>query len=426
MRYVVLVLIATMAVAGVVLPAQEDPTPAASVGREEPAVAVCSIQEGSGRSTNVAILSTVDGPTQLTLFAAGDFAGTLATSTGPSGSTVIPVGDIAAVGRVGGLIELPTVTSAAGVFIGGATSLMTEPCQSIPSPQVFTTGGSTVSGEEFTMQFMNPYAGEAIVSLRVTSEAGVESNDRFDALVIPPRSSETISFNELIPGRERLSVGVETLSGRVIASAQQGIEGESSIWNAVPPAQDWLLPIPTGAPSRTLMIATPSAIEVDYQIDFYGADGLEEALINGALEAGGHVELDLDELSQGTSAVRVISTSPVVPILRIDSAEGFATTTGSPVQAGRWMLPGAAPPAGGWANVVVLNASIEDSTVSIRPLRDDSRQRELVVPSDQVVELALEMADGYLIEATSPVVVMWTARSASAASAAIGVPIEDE
>ena len=426
MRYLVLVLVAALAVTGVLLPAPEDPSPDPAVGVEEPAVAVCSVQEGSGRSTDVAILSAVNGPTELTLFTAGEAAGTLATSTGPSGSTVLPVGDVAAVGTVGGLVELPDAESTAGVVIRGGTSLMSETCASVPHPRVFLTGGSTVSGESFSLQLMNPYAGEAIVSLRVTSEAGVESNDRFDSVVIPPRSSQIIAFNQLIPGRERLSVGLDTVEGRIIAVGEQGVEGESSIWNAVPATQDWFLPVPAGQPSRTLLIGTPSAIDVDYQIDFYGPEGLEEALITGVLPAGGQAEIDLDEISQETSAVRVIATSPVVPTLRIDSAEGFATTTGSPTQANRWMLPGASALEGGQGNVVILNPSIEDSTVSIRPLRDNSVVRDIPLPSDQVVELVLEVADGYLIESTSPVVVLWTGRLPSATSLAMGASLSDE
>lgn len=426
MRYVALLLIAALAVAGVLLPAPEQPALAPAVGSEEPAVAVCSIQEGSGRSTNLAILSTVDGPAQLTLFAAGEPAGTVGTSTGSSGSTVLAVGDVAAVGTVGGLVELPNASSTAGVVISGATSLMSEACASVPHPQVFVTGGSTVSGETFSLQLMNPYAGEAIVSLRVTSEAGVESNDRFNSVVIPPRSSETIQFSALIPGRERVSVAVDTTEGRVIAVGQQGIEGESSIWNAVPAAQDWFLPVPAGQPSRTLLIGTPSAIDVDYQVDFYGPDGLEEALITGALPASGQAEIDIDEISQDASALRIIATGPVVPTLRIASDDGYAMTNASPIQANRWMLPGASALEGGSANVVILNPSIEDSTLSVRPLRDNSAVRDLALPSDQLVQVALEVADGYLIESTSPVVVMWTGRSASALSASIGVPLADE
>lgn len=425
MRYVALVVIIALATAGVMMPRAEDVVPRPAVGREAPALAVCTVQEGSGRSTTLSVLSTVDGPVQLALFTGGAAAGTLETSTGPSGSTLIPVGDLAAVGTVGGLLELPNPNSTAGVLISGATSFSAEACSASPSPELFLSGGSTVAGESFSMQFINPYAGEAIVSLRVVSEAGVESNERFDSMVVPPRSSRTVDFNELLPGRERLSVAVATELGRVFAIGQQEAEDESSVWNAVPASDDWFLPIPAGEPARTLLIGTPSAIEVDYQIDFYGPEGLEEALVNGVLPGGGHAELDLDEISQETSAVRIVSTGPVVPILRIDSPGGLATTTGSSVESTRWMLPGASSQPGGLASLVVLNASIEDGTVSIRPLRERSSIRELPLQSDGILELTLEAADGYLVESTTPIVAMWVASTGTARSAAIGVPIDD-
>lgn len=426
MRYLALALVAALAAAGVVLPEPDEPAPLASVGAEEPAVSVCPVQEGGGRSTEVAILSTVNGPTLLTLFAGGGSAGSLGTETGASGSTVIPVGDVAAVGSVGGLVELPAATSASGVVITGAASLMAEACASVPSPQAFLTGGSTVSGETFALQLMNPYAGEAIVSLTVTSEAGTEANDRFNSVVVPPRASRLIDFNSLIPGRESLSVAVDTVLGRVIAVGQQGVEAESSIWSAVSGAQDWFLPIPKGGAAKSLILATPSAIEVGYQIDFYGPQGLEEGLLDGVLDARGRVEIDLAAITEEAAGIRIISTGPVVPTLRIDTDAGLATTTASTAQANRWMLPGAsAPEGGGAATVVILNASIEDSTVSIRPLRDNSAVRSLPLPSDSVVEIGLEPADGYLIDSTSPVVVLWASRAASGGSVAIGVPLDD-
>lgn len=425
MRYAALILVVALAGLAAVVPDPDVPVPGPAPGNEAPALAVCTVQEGSGRSTTIAVLSTANGPVDLALFTGGETAGTLRTSTGASGSTLIPVGDVAAVGTVGSLLELPNPTSTAGVLVSGASSFSTEACPAAPSAETFLTGGSTVAGENFSMQFMNPFAGEAIVSLRVVSEAGVESNERFDSLVVPPRSSRSVDFNELLPGRERISVSVATELGRVLAMGQQDVEGESAVWNAVPASEDWFLPIPTGQPSRTLLIGTPSAIAVDYQVDFYGSEGLEEALVTGALAGGGQVELDLDEISLETSAVRVVSNGPVVPVLRIDSPEGLAVTAGSPVDANRWMLPGASTRAGGLGSLVILNSSIEDATVSIRPLREQSSIRELPIPSDGVLELTLETADGYLIESTSPIVAMWIARTGSATGAAMGVPIDD-
>lgn len=425
MRYLGLLLVAVLAVGALVLPGPEDPTPGQAAAAAEQPVAVCPVQEGSGRSTDAAVLSTVDGPTRLTLFTGGMAAGTLETRTGPSGSTVIPVGDVAAVGTVGGLIELPNADSAAGVTVTGAASHTAEACASTPSVQTFMTGGSTVTGENFVMQLMNPYAGEALASLDVVSEAGIESNDRFESVIVPPRSSRLLDFSELVPGRESLSVSVETLVGRVISVGRQEVEAESSIWPSVPMAQDWFLPVPKGGPTKTLLVATGSAVEVDYQIDFYGPEGLEEALITGVLPARGRHEIDLAEISEEAAGVRVVSTGPVVASLRVESETALATTNGAISQANRWMLPGAGTPDGGSATVVIMNAGLDDATVGVRPLRPNTSQRELTVDADDVIELGLEQADGYLIESTGPVVVLWTSRTDSGSTLAIGVPISD-
>lgn len=425
MRYLALLLIAALAAGALLLPPPDDPSPGQPAGVAEPPVAVCPIQEGSGRSTEVAVLSTVDGPTRLTLFTGGGSAGTLGTRTGASGSTVIPVGDVAAVGTPGGLVELPNADSATGVKVVGAASLAAEACPSVPAIQTMMTGGSTVSGENFIMQLMNPYAGEAIASLRVVSEAGIESNDRFESVIVPPRSFTSLDFSELVPGRETLSVSVETVLGRVISVGRQEVEGESSLWTAVPTAQDWFLPIPKGGPSKTLLLATDSALEVDYQIDFYGPDGFEEGFTTGVLPARGREEIDLAALTEEAAGVRVITTGPVVASLRIDSDTGLATTNGATTPANRWMLPGAGAHEGGSSTVVILNVGLEDSTVGVRPLRADTSLRELVVAADDVVELGLEPADGYLIESTGPVVVLWTARTEAGGSLAMGVPLAD-
>jgi hypothetical protein len=90
------------------------------------------------------------------------------------------------------------------------------------------------------------------------------------------------------------------------------------------------------------------------------------------------------------------------------------------------MLPGAGAPEGGSSTVVILNVGLEDSTVGVRPLKADTSLRELVVAADDVIELGLEPADGYLIESTGPVVVLWTAQIESGGSLAIGVPLADE
>jgi len=326
---------------------------------------------------------------------------------------------------VGGLVEMPLAASAAGSTVTGAESMSSESCASVPYPLTFLSGATTASGNTFELHLMNPYAGEAVVELTVHSEAGIEANQRFESVIVPPRSSRIMDFTELVPGREMLSIAIETSRGRVITVGRQGVAGESAVWQAVPAAQDWFIPIPGGSGRREVVVATPNNAEVEYQVDFYGPEGLEEGRFGGTLAARGQVRIDVTALSESPTAMRVISTAPVVPTLWMESDGGLSVTTASPGGANRWFLPGAGVPEGGWATVVILNTALDDSTVTIRSLRQMTAVRTLVVASDSLVELALVAADGYLIESVGETVVMWSGHRDHSSSAAIGVPISD-
>ncbi|MEA1902066.1 MAG: DUF5719 family protein [Actinomycetota bacterium] len=426
MRWVTLLLALVLAAGTFFVPVLDAPGVETDVGVSPPPIAVCPVEEGSGRNTNLSVLSTVDGPVGLTLFTAGESAGSLASATGASGSLVIPVVDVAAVGTVGGLVEMPNAISAAGSVVQGAASMSAEACASVPEAQAFITGGSTAGEATFELHLMNPYAGEAVVELIVESEAGTESNSRFEAVIVPPRSSTFVDFNDLTPGRESLSVSIETIKGRVNAIGRLGIHGDTGVWRALPGAIDWFIPVPKGSASKELIIATPANTEIDYQVDLFTPSGAEEAFATGRLTERGQHVIDLGEVTEEAIGVRVVSTGPVVPVLRWSSPDiGVAITTGVVVEANRWFLPGASTLEGGWATIIMLNAGIEDSTVSIRPLRENTSVRSFEVSSESVLAIGIEEADGYLVESTNPVVVLWTAQRAGSTSAAIGVPILD-
>lgn len=425
MRFVTLILVLALAAVAYLTPAPAAPEPGPGVGVEEPPVAICAVEEGSGRTTEISVLSTVDGQTRLTLFASGGTAGTIGQRTGASGSTVFPVVDVAAVGSVGGLVEMPGVDSAVGSVILGSASLSTEACATVPASAVHINGGSTLSGETFVLQLMNPYAGEAVTELVVVSETGVESNDQFERVIVPPRSSTFIDFTDLVPGRESLSISIETTTGRVLAVGRQGGVG-SAMWRAVSPGLDWFLAVPESGDVREIVVSTPSASQVEYQIDVYAPSGIQEGVLEGSIEARGQAVINLEEFGTEALGVRVISAGPVVPTLRVEGPAGIGLTTGSEIQANRWLLPGAGRPEGGSASVVIFNTGIEDDEVRIRPLREETSVLTLAVESGTALELALDSADGYLIESTGPSVVSWSADRGGGFALAGGVALVDE
>jgi hypothetical protein len=307
----------------------------------------------------------------------------------------------------------------------GETARSAETCADIPTGESFLAGGSTASGADFDVQLLNPYAGEATVELTVTTDAGIESDDRFDAIRVPPLSTVTVPMGGVIPGRAEISVDVEVISGSALAVGRQTIDGRVALWRAVEPAQDWWLPIPEGGGTKQLILATPASTDIQYQIDYYGAEGLEEGFESGVVPARGRHRVGLANISEQTAGVRIISTGPLVPTLWVNTSASLAMTTASPVDASAWLLPGAHSPPGGMGTAVILNSGIEDITVDVITLQDTALTRGFDLPADGVLEVDLVDADGYRVEASGPIVVMWTSQLGGDGTAAIGIPIQD-
>lgn len=426
MKWLALILIAVGAAVASLLPPPASPDPDPQPQSVPPPVSVCPVEEGSGRSTQLTVLSSLVEPVDLTVFGAGADPPLVEVETSASGALTVQSADLAAVGRVAALAESHDASSATGVIITGTESMSGEPCfRGDPPGQTFVGGGATTEGDEFDLQLMNPYSGEAVVDLIVQSESGRETHGRFDSVVVPARGSVVIDFTRLIPGRNSVSVTVEPVSGSAWATATQRMFGDSASWRAVAPAADWFLPIPSGLSGR-LHLATPVNAEVDYQVDLYGSEGLLETWQSGTLPARGQVSIDLAEVAGSASALHIASSAPLVPTLWLGSPEtGVAVTTASPIQSGSWLLPGAGAPQGGTGALVMVNTGVEPAVAQLRTIRATATEREIQLPVDAVVEVPLVLAEAYRVDSDGSVVVMWVARRGSASMAAMGVPLDD-
>lgn len=425
MRYLAAIVIAALAAAVMVLPPQEPVSPGAAPGVDAPPVAICPIVQLGDRTTSISILSSVNGEGRLSSFSAGETTGTVDFRTGGSGAITLPAADAGAVSTAGGLVEMPSDTTAAAATITGPESRAAESCAEAPTEVAFISGGSTISDAFFEIQLINPYAGDATVDLTVSSENGIETSEDFNAVVVPALSSISRDLTQIIPGRERLSVNIEATRGSVLGYGRQTIGGEVALWRAVAPAQEWWLPVPPGAGIKQMIISSPEAAEIEYQVDLYGPEGFVEAHDAGVIGPRGNVTVPLAAITEEAVGVRVISTGPVVPALRVDSPEGLAWTAASPVTASVWLLPGASAPAGGGGNLVILNGGIDAVEVTIKTLTDTAVSRTLEVAAEDVLVTNLVSASGYRVEATGPIVAMWTARSGEATAAAMGIPLQD-
>lgn len=157
MKYVAAVVMIVLAVAATVPSApeavQHDPQPAT----ELPPISTCPLIVGSGRSTSIGILSSVNGQGRVSSFSSGA-SGSVEFRTGATGAVTIDAAEAGAVAFSGGLVEMPTATTAAGVVTIGESDRAAESCADIPTGQAFLSGGSTASGAGFDVQLLNPYA----------------------------------------------------------------------------------------------------------------------------------------------------------------------------------------------------------------------------------------------------------------------------
>ncbi|MGA7096615.1 MAG: DUF5719 family protein [Acidimicrobiia bacterium] len=422
----VLLLIALAAGAALASP-PGDPVPGDAPGYNPPPVAVCAVEQGSGQDTTTAVLSTVNGEGTVTAFSGGVAAGSSIFQTGASGSATVPLVDVAAVGVAAGLLEFPNAEASAASLITGPTSVALEGCQSKPAEQTLLAGGSTVSGQTFEIQLMNPYAGEAVVDLAAVSESGLETAPQLEDITVPSRSSALIDMSQILPGRESMSVTVTVSQGSILAVGRLSDGTDLALWNAVTPATDWFVPVP-GDASGEIVISTGVGSDVAYQVDVYGPEGLVEAADEGVVPARGQVTVDLGELGGSTGAMRVIAAQPVGVFLRTVADDGLAITSGASTPAARWLLPGAGSIAQGQGSLVILNTGLDDATVVVTDHRPDSVAEQFVVPAGQVVEFEaiVGTGDGYSVTGDGDLVVLWSAAMDTARVYAMGTPILDE
>jgi hypothetical protein len=428
-RLLLSIVVAAATVGVLLIPVPEAQQPGQAPALTPPSVAVCPVDEGSGRSTRVGVVSDVEEQGRFTAFAAGVSAGTTSFTTSRAGTASISLAEVAPVGVGAGLVELPGTSVAAGSVIEGPESVGVDACVTSPAQQTLLTGGSTVSGQEFEVQLMNPYAGEALVDLVTLSESGLEAAPQLRGISVPPRSTVVLDLAETLPGRQSMAISVEVASGSVMTTGRYGVGSDVATWHAVPPALDWYLPIPNGGIAGQVLISTAAPAEVGFQVDVYGPQGLIEGFRDGTVPARGAVSVSLSELElEGASAVRVISTQPVAVFMRDVIDAGAALTSGASTTASQWLLPGGGLSRGGRGSVVILNAGLDEDRVTVTARREEPVTQEVVVPAGTVVQIpSVEgRANAYTVEGGGDLVALWVTNTDTGRAYSMGVPVLNE
>ncbi len=426
MRYVAALVIALMTASTVLLPEIEPPTPGPEADLSPPPLAICPMVGAGDRTTEAAVLSSINGSGRISTFSSGAETSAAEFVTGNTGSVLIPADDLSVVGLTGGLVEFPSESTAAGVVVRGETSASSETCVSVAPQTAFIAGGTTASGAQFSLQLVNPYAGPATAEVTVISESGVESNSRFGVVTVPPLSSVTLNMAEIIPGRETIAAEVVPTRGSVFAFGHQRTEGRSALWSALEPRQDWWLPVPEGGANRELIVSNPLNSDVEFQVDLYGPEEFVEGFTTGVIPALGETVIPLDLGFNDEVALRVIATGPVAATLKFEQSRGLSISGGSSIDATSWLLPGAESPVGGEGKLIIFNNGIEEVDANVRALGGGFEfNRTLTIPGGMVEGVVIVEAEGYRVDATGPVVVAWVSLPESGRNMSMGVPVID-
>lgn len=419
MRWAWLVVVGLLAAVSLALPPPTVPTPAVPDVATGPAFTVCPLGEGTG-GTALALASTASGTADLSVFLGGEEQAAAPAAMGATGGTVVPLSDLTGLAVAPVLVELPVPTAGVTTLLSG-DGLASASCRAGSAEPVVVVGGSTTEGESFSLVVANPFVGEATVDITATSEVGVEAEPSLSGIVVPPRSAVTVDLDAVLPGRIAMSAAVDATTGRVVVGGLQGGGGDVAATSGEPPSLDWFVPLPGRAGS--LVIATPTAAEVAYQIDVYGPEGIVQAAVEGTVPARGQVTLRAADLLEGPGAFRVVAAAPVVAGLKVAGEGVRMIVPGVADPAPRWLLPGAGVmgPTQAW----ILNTGEVDANVEITSLSEDIPSSTAVVLPGLLTPVELPVSPaGAALSSDVDLAVIWVSSSEQGRAGDVGIPIE--
>lgn len=381
------------------------------------------------RETLFSIVTLHDVDAQLTFPVAGEIRETFPESLPGPGASALPLANILALGVAPAVVEFTDGPAAAGVVVVGEGMLAADLCPSSASKVWVLPGGSTVREQQLTLQLFNPFPEDARVTVEVVSEEGFEPAAELEGISVSGRAWKTVELGEVLPFRQMLSVTVQTEQGRIIPAMIQSNGDDQAVWTDVGRSEVWEFPLVTaGQLNPHLAVANDGALEVTYTLDAFTADGLVEGVGEGVIAANGHVRIALAGLAEGTFGIRLRADGPVSAVVVGEGENQIAATTGAPLTASQWMLPGAGADSAATYSLWFLNSGVEQITVTYQLLDAGGiveSPGKLAVPPGTVQRLALDTVGiaSVVAESTGPFSVAWSAEAGGAIAYSSGVPV---
>lgn len=381
------------------------------------------------RETLISIVTLRDVDVQLTFPVAGEIRETYPESLPGPGAGAVPLSAVLSLGVSPVLVEFTDAPAAAGVVVAGEGMLAGDLCPSSASKVWVLPGGSTLQDSPLDLQLFNPFPEDALVTVEAISEEGFEPSPDLERISVPGRSWRTLALGELLPFRQRLSVTVQTEQGRIIPAMVQTNGVDQAIWTDVGRSEVWEFPlVSVGELLPSVAIANDGPLEVTYSLDVFTAEGPVEGVAEGLIPAGGQDRVSVSGLAEGAYGVRVRADGPVSAVV-IGEAEGrVAATSGAPLTAARWMLPGAGATSAARTSLWFLNTGAEPITVTYQLLDAGGTVEipgKITLPAGTVRSVVLDQVgiSGVIAESTGSFSAAWSAETDVATVYSSGVPV---
>ncbi len=381
------------------------------------------------RESVIGLVSLIDVDVQLTFPVAGEVRETYPESLPGPGAAAIPLSNILSLGVSPAVVEFTDGPAAAGVFARGEGLLAGDLCPSSASKVWVLPGGTTMQDRPLDLQLFNPFPEDALVTVEVISEEGFEPAPELERVSVPGRSWRTLALGDVLPFRQRLSVTVQTEQGRIIPAMVQTNGADRAIWTDVGRSEVWEFPlVSVGELQPFLGIANDGPLEVTYTLDVFTAEGPAEGVLEGRVSAESQDRVSLTGLADGSHAVRLRADGPVSAVV-VGEAEGqIAATSGAPLAARQWMLPGAGADSTAGVFLWFLNSGSDPLTVTYQLLDASgtvANPAKIAVAPGTVRRVLLDEVgiSGVIAESTGGFSAAWSAETEGATAYVAGVPI---
>lgn len=383
-------------------------------------------------------------PGALLTLGGGDGAGgTTPSSVGRASVVAAALGarlDRATVTPSASAAQLLTASAARGALLAGAQSqavdaaglrgLATAGCGD-PASSSWLVGGSTVTGRTSLLSLVNPTGLDAVVDLRIWSEAGPVQAQGLRGIIVPAGSQKVLPLTGFAPNAASPVVEVASRGGRVVATLQESIlrsldPGGVDLASASSPATRLVIPgvelgtLPAlqalagredyGDLQPVVRLLDPGRSDTRVRVGIRAEGQSAGTTVTVPLTAGRALDVPLEGLGAGVYTITLDAGAPIVAAARVSSARQLAGTDPleSPVSDLAWIAPAptlAVPTAFAVPGVASRLHAVNPGTAALQLVLKGQGTPDLTasVPAGGSVQLDLVPGAVYRLTPASPV-----------------------